>query len=188
MSDFIKDYALPIISIIVAIWIPFKIKWEQQYSSLMDSYRSMDYAIAYQGIVEFFVNECGNDVSLIPIVYKKRFVEEITNCKGKINKDNCLHFQRRLLAQFFWQLNECAKSFSIGKGRVARDFTNAEAKLLKILIYIGQAIENDESGLLFKDISCPDLVKSPSSLKGQNKGLSQLYNILKRSKRFMDAR
>ena len=84
----------------------------------------------------------------------------------------------------FWQLNECAKSFLIGKRRVTNDFTNAEAKLLKILIYMGQAIDDDP--LLYKDISSDALSPKPARLKGQNKSLGQLCQILKQSRRFMD--
>ena len=79
--------------------------------------------------------------SLLQSEYKRRFINEIENKSGDIIKDNCLHFQRRLLAQFFWQLNECSKHHYIGKKRILQDFTNAEAKLLKILIYMGEAIE-----------------------------------------------
>ena len=177
---------LTIISILVAVWIPFKIKWEQEYSSLLDFYRSLDYAIAFQGVIQFFFNDCGRDMSRVKAEYKRRFIEEVENKSGNINKENCLHFQRRVLAQFFWQLNECAKSFSIGKCRVANDFTNAEAKLLKILIYMGQAIDGDP--LLYKDISSDALSPKPAHLKGQNKSLGQLYQILKKSKRFMGGR
>ena len=98
--------------------------------------------------------------SLLQSEYKRRFINEIENKSGDINKDNCLHFQRRLLAQFFWQLNECSKHHYIGKKRILQDFTNAEAKLLKILIYMGEAIETDP--LLFKNISSSALVKSLS--------------------------
>ena len=91
-----------VLTLIATIWIPNKIKWEQTYSSLIESYKSLDYAIAYQGIVEFFVTECKNDVENIPHFYLQHFKDEITSKKGKIDKDNCLHFQRRMLAQFFW--------------------------------------------------------------------------------------
>ena len=185
MSDVITILST-LVSVVVAIWIPYKIKWEQQYSGLLDDYRSMDYAIAFQGIIEFFAVECEGDVERIPQCYREHFIREITEKRGEINKDNCLHFQRRLLAQFFWQLNECAKSRAIGKRRVMRDFTASEAKLLKILIYIGDAIDNDDDNVLFKDISSDARVKKPEHLHGQNKALGQLYYVLKNSRRFMD--
>lgn len=184
--ELIKDWLIPLGAIVVAIWIPEKIRWEQQYSSLLDEYRGFDYAIAYQGVVQFFCNDCGQDMSRIKTEYKRRFINEIENKSGDIIKDNCLHFQRRLLAQFFWQLNECSKHHYIGKKRILQDFTNAEAKLLKILIYMGEAIETDP--LLFKDISSSALVKKPEHIKGQNKGLSQLYHLLKNSKKYLSSK
>ncbi|MBO4508626.1 MAG: hypothetical protein J5747_08295 [Spirochaetaceae bacterium] len=182
-SDLIQ-IILFIISIAVAIWIPIKLSWEQQYSSLLDEYRSFDYAIALQGVIQFFVKECGNDADLIKERYKDRFIKEVENKTGTIDKENCLHFQRRLLAQFFWQLNECSKRFRIGKRRIRNDFTKSEAKLIKILIYMGYAIEEDP--FLYKDISSSALVKKPSHQRGQNKGLSEIYQILKNSKRYQN--
>lgn len=173
------------LTLIATIWIPHRIKWEQMYSSLLDEYRSLDYAIAFQGIIEFFVTECNNDVTKIESKYKEHFIAEITNCKGNINKENCLHFQRRLLAQFFWQLNQCANSFAIGKKRVARDFTSSEAKLIKILICMGEAIDNDEAGVLYKDISSDERVRKTERYKGQNKSLAEIYHVLEKSKRFI---
>lgn len=166
------------------IWIPIKVSWEQQYSSLLDEYRGFDYAIAYQGIVQFFANECGGDMERVKEVYKNRFLDELENRKPEeIKKEQCLHFQRRLLAQFFWQLNECTNHHVITKKRIARDFSNAEANLVKILIYMGEAIDNDE--IMYKDISSAATAKRPDHLRGQNKGLSEMYQILKQSKRYI---
>ncbi|MBR4464750.1 MAG: hypothetical protein IKS40_09070 [Treponema sp.] len=176
---------LAFLALIAATWIPHKIKWEQMYSSLLDEYRSFDYAIALQRIIEFFVTECKNDVNNIKPLYRKHFEEEIMDKKGDIKKENCLHFQRRLLAQFFWQLNQCANSFAIGKRRIAQDFTSSEAKLIKILIYIGEVIDNDETGILYKDISSDERVRKIEHYKGQNKSLAEIYHILKNSKRFI---
>jgi hypothetical protein len=182
--EFLIQILISIITLVFTIWIPIKVSWEQQYSSLLDEYRGYDYAIAYQGIVQFFVNECGNDMERVKEAYKRRFLQEIENKPGNINKENCLHFQRRLLAQFFWQLNECANSHVIKKSRIARDFTKGEAKLIKILIYMGEAVENDE--IMFKDISSSAIVKKPEHIRGQNRSLSELYQLLKNSKRYLE--
>lgn len=175
-----------VLTLIATIWIPHKIKWEQLYSSLLEEERSLDFAIALQGVIEFFVTECNNDVSQIAANYKAHFIKEITNSKGNINKENCLHFQRRLLSQFFWQLNRCAKPLAIGKKRIARDFTSSEAKLLKILIYIGKAIEEDEGGVLYKDIASDARVRKSEHYRGLNKSLAEIYHVLKESKRFIE--
>lgn len=174
---------LAIVTLIATIYIPHKIKWEQRYTSLLDSYRSLEFAAAYQAVIEFFATECKGDMSLVKEKYREHFVSEITNRAGNIDKDNTLHFHRRLLAQFFWQLNECAKSPSIGKRRVVRDFTKSEASLLKILIWTGGAIDGDD--ILYKDISSHERVKRPERLKGQNRALGEIYRILKESGRFM---
>ena len=170
------------LTLIFTILIPFIIKWEQLYSSLLDEFRGFDYAIAYQGVVQFFVNECNSDMDQVKEAYKTRFLNEIeTEDPENIKKENCLHFQRRLLAQFFWQLNKCAKCPLIRKSRIAKDFSKSEAKLLKILIYMGQGIEEDE--MLYKDISSSAILKNANNLKGQNKSLREIYDVLKKSKR-----
>lgn len=174
-----------ILTLIATIYIPEKIKWEQLYASLLEEERSFDFGIALQGIIEFFVIECKNDVNNIKPLYRKHFEEEITNKKGKIDKENCLHFQRRLLGQFYWQLNHCAKSFCIGKKRIEREFTNSDAKLIKILLYINEAIDSDEYGILYKDISTDARVKKTERYKGMNKSLAELYHVLEKSKRFI---
>ena len=183
LVSIIKDWLIPILTLSATICIPKRIHWEQMYSSLLDDYRSLDYANAFQGVIQFFVNECGNDVERIKTAYKKRFIAEVETKSGSINKDNCLHFQRRILAQFFWQLNLCSKSIWIGKRRVMKDFTSSEANLLKILIYMGYAIDGDS--LLYKDISSLARVKNPAYIKGLNKSLGELYHLLKKSNRFI---
>jgi len=65
------------IAIIVALIIPEKIKWNQMYSNLISEYRSYDFAIAVQRIIEFFVIECESDVSKIPEKYWETFLKEI---------------------------------------------------------------------------------------------------------------
>ena len=188
------------IAIIVALIIPEKIKWNQMYSNLISEYRSYDFAIAVQRIIEFFVFECESDVSKIPEKYRETFLNEIygksnvsikslddiknnycsKNC-CQIDSDKTLHFQRRLLTQFYWDLDVCLKSIYVGKKRVLKDFTKGEANIIRILYFMNEAVDNDD--LLYKDINCYEQV--PSKSKGINNSLCHLYKVLKKSKRFI---
>lgn len=176
---------LSFIAIVVAVFIPEKIKWEQTYSSLVAEYRSYDFAIAYQSIIEFFVEECKCNMDEVQKKYEDHYIKENHKCVGVScnDSDKSLHFQRRYLAQFFWQLDLCSKSVFIGKHRITNDFSSSEAKMVKILYYMDMAIDSSE--ILYKDISAPDIVPSPEHSKGMNKYLSHIYKILNKSKRWM---
>lgn len=200
----ILQTVLAAIACVLAWIIPKRIMWEQTYSGLIHDYRSYDFAVAVQGIVEFFSIECQNSVKRIPLEYKKRFLSDIYGLQNtQINtledlwqkvtipkrenitpSEACLHYQRRLLAQFFYQLDLCARSIFIGKRRVTKDFTQGEANLIRILFLIDNAI--DESEILKKDISCDFRMPRHERTRGMNKYLSHIYSVLRKSKPYME--
>ena len=201
----IIQIALSVIACVFAWFIPKRIMWEQTYSSLMSDYRSYDFGIAVQGIVEFFAVDCNYDVKNIKKEYERRFVRDVYDLDSDLNStfsletvrkelktrnppkicekspDLCLHYQRRLLAQFYYQLDLCARSPFIGKRRVCRDFTSREADTARLLYLMGMAV--DESGVLFKDISCDE--RMPRNARGLNGYLADIYHLLKASKPYM---
>lgn len=201
MTDIIQCVCA-VVACVLAWFIPKKIMWEQTYSTLIVDYRSYDFGIAVQGIVEFFTIDCESKTEKIKEKYEKRFVRDIYgsnlefNCKVILEniRDNnsvklngkspelCLHYQRRLLAQFYYQLDLCARSPFIGKRRVHRDFTKSEADLVRLVYLMNKAIE--ESDILRKDISCDERV--PRNAKGINHYLSDIYRVLKTSKSYME--
>ncbi len=199
----ILQTVLAAIACALAWIIPKRIMWEQTYSGLIHDYRSYDFAVAVQGIVEFFSIECQNSVKRIPLEYKKRFLSDIYGLQNtQINTledlqknakslnfnqespDACLHYQHRLLAQFFYQLDLCARTIFIGKRRVTKDFTQGEANLIRILFLIDNAI--DESEILKKDISCDFRMPRHERTRGMNKYLSHIYSVLRKSKPYME--
>ncbi len=172
--------ALAVAACVLAWFIPKRIMWEQTYSSLMSDYRSYGFGVAVQGIVEFFAVDCKSDVENIRREYERRFGEDIGKIREK-SPELCLHYQRRLLAQFFYQLDLCARSPFIGKRRVRRDFTSREADIARLLYLMGRAV--DESGVLFKDVSCDERV--PRNARGLNGYLADMHYLLKASKPYM---
>lgn len=173
--------ALSVVACVLACFIPKRIMWEQSYSSLMSDYRSYDFGIAMQGIVEFFAVDCNYDVKNIKEAYERRFKEDIEKIRVK-SPELCLHYQRRLLAQFYYQLDLCARTIFIGKRRVRRDFTRREADIVRLLYLMGREV--DESEVLFKDISCDERV--PRSALGLSRYLADMYRVLKSSKPYME--
>ena len=120
------------LTLVATIYIPKRIMQEQTYSSLMSDYRSYDFAVAIQGIIEFFTVECAGDIEKVGSKFKERFFRDMyvikegaksatPNCNDITSieklrewyKDSiaqkepslCLHYQRRLLSQFFYQLD-----------------------------------------------------------------------------------
>ena len=195
-----------VLACIIAWIIPKRIMWMQAYSGLLSDYRSAEFAGAVQSVVEFFVLDCGGDYSRIPQEYKKRFLKDfyvsdealslegkslmeiralVESGKIKVKTDSpCLHFQRRLLGQFYFQLNLCAKSPFVGMRRVCRDFTSNEVNIIKILYLMNNAIDGDE--ILMKDTSFDFRVPRIKVSKGVNKYLSSMSLILRKSKRFVE--
>lgn len=199
---------LAIIACVLAWFIPKKIMWEQSYSTLIADYRSYDFAIAVQGIVEFFAVDCKSNVDKIKEEYERRFIRDmygldldkdlngkfsVEKVKEKLNEKKtqiinqkspklCLHYQRRLLAQFYYQLDLCANSHFIRKKRIYRDFTKGETNLVRLLFLMDRAV--DDSDVLFKDISCDERV--PRKAKGMNHYLADIYRVLKNSKPYME--
>lgn len=191
-----------VLAVILAWYIPKKIKWDQFYSNLISEYRSYDFAIAVQSVVEFFTLDCDSDVTKIPEKYKERFMKEIYGIqesfpetlddlkeidkKNLLQKDSdkTLHFQRRLLTQFYWELNSCLKSSFVGRRHVKKDFTKSESKIIKILYYMNEAVDNDE--ILYKDICFDERLPSIKRAKGINKSLVHLSEELKNTKRYIE--
>ena len=186
-----------VFAVFLACYIPEKIKWNQFYSNLISEYRSYDFAIAVQGVVEFFTIDCDSDVTKIPEKYKERFMKEIYGFEGeesneKIDKkkllqkdsDKTLHFQRRLLTQFYWELDSCLKSSFIGSRHVKKDFTRGESNIIKILYFMNEAVDNDE--ILYKDICFDERLPTIKRAKGINKSLVHLSEELKNTKRYIE--
>ena len=169
---------LSLINIVVAIFIgviiPKKIAWEQRYSSLLVEYRSHDFGEAIMEIGLFFHDICKNDVSKIEREYTLIFVNDFYGANKTNDRCTKLHYQRRLLSQFYWDLDQCANSVFIRKKRIQKDFSSKEANLLKILYYLNLAAESPN---VFKDLSCDD--RLPPKAKSINIYIKDIYNILK---------
>ena len=145
--------------------------------------------------------DCGSNYSKIPQEYKKRFLKDIydlneemslTEIRDSVKKGRikvmtdscCLHFQRRLLGQFYYQLELCGESPFVGKRRVRKDFTSNEANIIKILYLMNKAVDGDE--VMMKDTFFDFRVPGTKVSKGLNGYLSRMGVILRKSKRFME--
>ncbi|MCR4954665.1 MAG: hypothetical protein K6A43_11400 [Treponema sp.] len=179
---------LSVVACYLAWYIPNKLSWEQRYSQLLADYRGYDFGAAVMGITMFFNKCCNNDVGLIEKEYREIFQAQFKNqwipnkdkYMPEVPNDQNLHFQRRLLTQFYWDLDQCTKSIFIGKKRIQRDFSSKESNLLKVLYYMNEA--SQEEGI-FIDITTDDRL-TPNA-KSINKYIKHIYNILKDAKPYV---
>ncbi len=193
-ANCLKDYILPIIqtvaailACVLAVYIPKKISWGQMYSQLLSDYCGYDFGAAVMGVVLFFNQDCRCNIENVQAKYKDWFNKQFANqlrennpnfenskADYKIPNDQNLHYQRRLLTQFYFLLDQCARSPFIGKRRVQKNFSSKEANLLKVLYYMNLAAESSD---VFMDIGVDDRI--PSNPKSINKYIKHIYGILR---------
>lgn len=173
-------------ALIAAIVIPVRIMNYQRYTNLTAMYMSFDVAHAFQSVIEFFYSECDCDVDNISEKYNERFYEDFRKLKnGKIEKANVLHYQRRLLADYFYELESCrASSWRLSR-IIHKDWTTSEAYVSRILIGMNKAVEDNPD--IMMDIS-PIKHQHIPKVKGISEYLNRLYDELKDEKKWMQVR
>lgn len=112
--EFVTDIfpiIISFITLLVTIYIPIRIMQYQRYTNLSAMYMNSEFGYAFQSVIEFFYNECNCDLEKIPKEYLKRYRSDFEKLKkNEIDKDNVLHFQRRLLCVYFYELECCRAS------------------------------------------------------------------------------
>lgn len=181
--DKVLEIIIPIITLIATIYIPIRVMKFQRYTNLISDYMSFDFANSFNGIIDFFYQDCGKDVSNIPEKYYERYKMDFFRLsKGEISKEYVLHYQRRFLNDFFLELEMCRQSSYLLRRRILKDFTTGEAYVVKILLFMNNACDSNPD--IYKDISnikYEHLFRT----KGINKYLENLYKILIKTQRWM---
>lgn len=173
------------ITLIVTISIPIQIMKFQRYTALMSTYMSFDFAHAFQSVITFFYKDCECDVEKIPEEYKKRFNSDFDEKLKKNEKSDILHYQRRLLNNYFFELEMCRESSWILRRKIKKDWTTSEAYVSKILICMNKVVaDNPEIMMDISDIKYQYIPK----VKGISEYLNRLYNELKDGKKWMQVR
>ena len=135
-------------------YIPEKMMNNQIYADLISEYRSAAIGQAVLSVTYFYTHDCNSDITKIEEKYTERYKKEVDSlldnqkkeenrCEDKI--ENSLHFQRRLLSQYYYQLAALRYQGGwftrLAKEKVREDFTAREAKLLRLLIEMNKAAE-----------------------------------------------
>ena len=181
MSLDIISVIIAFITLIVTISIPWQIMKFQRYTNLTAMYMNSEYGYAFQQVIEFFHDACGCDVERIPEEYIKRYNSDFEKLKNnKITSEDVLHFQRRQLSIYFYELECCRASDWRLRRMVKKDWTVSESYVLRILICMNQVVEEK----IKKDIS-PVKHQHIPRVKGLNEYLVRLIKELKDAKPWM---
>ena len=157
-----------LIAVFATFYIPKKMMNNQIYADLMSEYRKPEIGEAIIAVIDFYTKDCKSDVEMI----EKEYVERYKTDKQSGKYENSLHFQRRLLSQYYYQL--AALRYQDGwftrlsKKKVREDFTAREAKLLSLLSYMNKAAET-----IFTEY---DIAGMPYADDKQNILLQKLYD------------
>ena len=122
-----------LIAVFATFYIPKKMMNNQIYADLMSEYRKPEIGEAIIAVIDFYTTDCKSDVEMI----EKEYVERYKTDKQNGKYENSLHFQRRLLSQYYYQLAALRYQGGwftrLAKEKVREDFTAREAKLLSLL-------------------------------------------------------
>jgi hypothetical protein len=169
---------LSLCALFFAILIPRKIMVNQIFADLLEEYRSAEMGVAIMGLVDFYVFTCNRDISQIEKKYKELFDNEIgpgNKRNEKIPLKDTLHFKRRLLWQYYWQLATLRYEYFWGKlsrKRLRDNFTEKESQVIAVLYYTAHAAR-----LMFDEIGD---VQEPEEQDG--KGEELMYRFYEESK------
>ena len=128
----------------VAFYIPRRIMINQIYADLLASYRSPKMGAAILAIFHFYTIDCKKNVSNIAAVYKWKYYEQIgkklqANKEDTIDFSKTLHFQRRLVAQFYFHMASLRYDYCFPRLPVKYMktwFTSGETNLLSIILHM----------------------------------------------------
>jgi hypothetical protein len=131
-----------LVTLYFAIRIPRKIMVDQRYSDLLQEYRSSEMGGAILSVCHFYVTDCGKDVKAIGDKYNEIYEEQIRKplkCGKPIDYAQTLHFQRRLIAQFYYDM--AYLRYNLHCPRLSRKqlqywFTESEVNLLAIILHM----------------------------------------------------
>ena len=166
-----------VLALCAARAIPKKIMINQRFMSLTEQYRSPEMGFAVYCIFKFYKEDCGDNPDRIEEKYVARFRKEIEEPMkkgaGGVDPSKTLHFQKRLVAYYFWDLArlyfESRFPASLGKKRLLQMVEPSERKLISLVLQMGEASEKCFA-------KCENIADPPDSDVPMNQSLKRLYD------------
>ena len=157
-----------------------KIAVSQRWDSLMTQYCSPEFGKSLKAIVDFYIEDCERTLSKIVFKYKEKYKEDfpeefdenVKRSERIVDITDTLHFHRRTIAYFYWQLNCCVSSNGFNK-QLLNSFSKNEMNLMVIVYYMGEAAKDSE---IYKSV-LPNLALGSSSKTTND--IKSLYNYFK---------
>jgi hypothetical protein len=169
---------ISLITLIFTILIPNRVMVNQIYADLIADYRSPKMGAAILALFHFYAIDCNENINIISDEYEEKYNEQIENHLSNGDKDfsNTLHFQRRMVAQFYFNMavlrfNHCFFT-RLSSKKMKIWFTSDDIKLLSIILHMAKPAEK-------VSIKVDDLSKPPKDNVQMNKLIHKLYKEVK---------
>jgi len=177
---------ISLITLIFAILIPGRVMVNQIYADLISSYRSPEMGAAILALFHFYRNDCNCDTSKIEEKYKERYVNEVEPLLKKDKEadfSNTLHFQRRMVAQFYFdmavlRLKHCCLT-RLSSKKLKIWFTQNDLKLLSLILHMAEPARKEF-------IKVDGLSELPNDDVPMNKLIRDLYKEVKKYQRISE--
>jgi len=174
-----------IIAIITLVSIN-KIMVNQIYANLIADYRSPEMGAAILAIFNFYKKDCNLNVSKINKKYIKRYKKEVKPLLKRVKKhqkskkynfSNTLHFQRRMVEQFYSVMatlyfKHCCFT-RLSKNKMKDWLTKNELKLLNLIL----RMQTPARKVFIEVDSLPDL---PENNESNENLIRKLYDLVRK--------
>lgn len=165
--------SIAILTLLAALYIPRKIRIDQEFSALAQQYRSPEMGFAILSIFDFYVHKCNSNPDKIKEEYKKIYEEEIgTPIRTKnIDPAKTLQFQRRLVAYFYWDMAKLyldSRFPRLAKKQVKQFVETNERNLISLVLQMSEA--NAERFVKYDNVDTP-----PDDDVAMNQLIKRLY-------------
>jgi hypothetical protein len=178
----IYDFVILVIAfvtLLATIYIPRRIRVDQEFSALTEQYRSPEMGFAILSIFDFYQHDCQCNHELIKEKYIDRYKNEIGDELRKLlherklsNPAHTLHFQRRLVAYFYWDM---AKLYvdslfpRLTRKQIKQFIEPNERNLISLVLQMGEA--NKECFAQYENV-----IEPPDDDVQMNQLIKRLYD------------
>ena len=142
---------MAIIAAIIAYFIPKKILINQIFAGLIQEYRSNAMGIAIKRLRDFYEKDCNRSINCKVIIDKYCYISTKEFKKTSESWGNTLHFQRRIVSQFFQHISNLHYKHNflirISMNKLKEYFSQNNLDIIQIL-YI---LENNPCKTIYTD-------------------------------------
>ena len=122
-----------VVTAYIAYQLQYKIAVSQRWDSLMTQYCTPEFGESVKAIIDFYIDDCDRILSKITSSYKNRYEEEFKDkTDEKFDVRKTLHFHRRNIEYFYWQLWCCVSAKGFNEKLIYESFNKNEMNIMVI--------------------------------------------------------